>query len=448
MSAALFCTRQTSQSQAPSGFLNASPNPNTGALLAEEEAPADAPGLALIQATHFVSSALFSTKHVSHSHAPAGFLNLSPKPMNPVETGAVGVDTVLTAEKAEGRVSEGLSPVPGLAVSQATHFTASGLFRTRHVSQSQVPAGLENIVPKPAVVVVVEVVFVLLLSKPTEVTAEGLLSIDLDEEELGCGAIQQTHLVSDGLFCTKQTSQLQPGGALNTSPNPAEEREEVVVVVVEEGAVDCVEVCSGALSGSGEVPATGEAKPGALRRSSTLPCFRDLAGLKGPSKSSVLLLVVDFTAATMGEASFPFDIEGPNFATGALKVNPAEGEKEGGLAAVALTIGEENVKGTQGGVEAVGGSLFVTVSFTGVTGATLGAVLMVVEVVRGGRGEGKLKDGKAEVLMGSVMVGRSGTSATSSSSGRLEEGRALVLSLFILPPPEPTLLAAGVLDRG
>lgn len=28
-------------------------------------------------------------------------------------------------------------------------------------------------------------------------------------------------------------------------------------------------------------------------------------------------------AATMGVASFPFDMEGPNFATGALKVNPA-----------------------------------------------------------------------------------------------------------------------------
>lgn len=37
---------------------------------------------------------------------------------------------------------------------------------------------------------------------------------------------------------------------------------------------------------------------------------------------------------------------------------------------------------------------------------------------------------------------------TSSSSERLEEGRVLVLSLFILPPPELTLLAAGVLDRG
>lgn len=419
-------------------------------MLAEEdasaEAPVDAPGLAVMQATHFVSSALLFTIHVSHSHAPSGFLNLSPNPTSPVETGAVGVDTVLTAEKAEGRVSEGLSPVPGLAVSQATHFTASGLLRTRHVSQSQVPAGLENIVPKPAVVVVVEVVFVPLLSSPTEVAGEGLLSIDLDEEELGCGAIQQTHLVSDSLFCTMQTSQLQPGGALNKSPNPVDEdREEVVVVVEEEGAVDCVEVCCGVLPGPGEVRATGEAKPGALRRSSTLPCFRVLAGLKGPSKSSMLLLVADFAAATMGEASFPFDMEGPNFATGALKVNPAEGEKEGGLAAVALTIGEENVKGRQGGVEAVGGSSFVTVSLAGVTGVTLGVVLMVV---RGGRGEVKLKVGKAEVLMGSEMVGRSGTSTTSSSSGRLEEGRAVVLSLFILPPPEFTLLAAGVLDRG
>lgn len=214
------------------------------------------PGLALMQATHLETSALFSTKHVSHSHAPSGFLNLSPKPVNPVETGAVGVDTVLTAEKAEGRVSEGLSPVPGLAVSQATHFTASGLFRTRHVSQSQVPVGLENIVPKP----VVEVVFVLLLPSPTEEVVEGLVSIDLGEEELGCVAMQQTHLVSESLFCTKQTSQLQPGGVFRKSPNPVEEEKEVVVVV-EEGAVDCAEVCCRELSGPGDVRAMGEEKP-------------------------------------------------------------------------------------------------------------------------------------------------------------------------------------------
>lgn len=57
----------------------------------------------------------------------------------------------------------------------------------------------------------------------------------------------------------------------------------------------------------------------------------------------MLLLAAGFTAGTMGVANFPFNIEGSSFATGALKVNPAEGEKEGGLAAVVLTIGEENV---------------------------------------------------------------------------------------------------------
>lgn len=172
------------------------------------------PGLALVQAAHFVSSALFCTIHASHSQEPSAVLNLSPNPRNPVETGAVGVDAVLTVEKAEGIVSEGLSPIPVLAVSQATHFTASDLFMTRHVSHSHVPAGLENIEPKPVVVVVVEVVVVLLLSSPAEEAVEGLLSRGLDGEELGCGAIQQTHFVSDSLFCTRQVLQLHPGGAL------------------------------------------------------------------------------------------------------------------------------------------------------------------------------------------------------------------------------------------
>lgn len=203
------------------------------------------PGLALMQATHFVSLALFSTMHISHSHAPSGFLNLSPNPTNPVETGAVGVDAALTAEKADGIVIEVLSPVPGLAVSHATHFTASGLFITRHVSQSQVPGGLANIVPNPVVVVVVEVAVVLLLSSPSDVADEVLLSRDGDEEELGFGTIQQTHFVSDGLFCTKQTSQVHPEGGLNKSPNPVEELREVVAVVVEEeGAVVCWGVSS------------------------------------------------------------------------------------------------------------------------------------------------------------------------------------------------------------
>lgn len=232
-----------------------------------------------MQATHFVSSALFTTIHVPQSHEPSAFLNLSPNPMSPVETGAVGVDAVLTAEKAEGIVIECLRPVPGLAVSQATHFTASGLLETRHVSQSQVPAGLENIVPKPMVDVVVEeeeevVVAVLLLTGPNKEAVEGLLSKDFDGGELGFEALQQTHFVSDSLFCTKHTSQFHPAGALNKSPNPAEETAEEVVVAVlveveeeededeeeveREGAV----VFCGVSSGPGDVRATGEAKPG------------------------------------------------------------------------------------------------------------------------------------------------------------------------------------------
>lgn len=152
-----------------------------------------------MQATHLVSSALFCTIHVSHSHAPSGFLNLSPNPLKPVETGSVGVDPVLTVEKAEGNVSEGLSPVPGLAVSQATHFPASGLFETRHVSHSQVPAGLENIGPKPVVVAEEEAVLVLLLSSPTELEGDSLFSTGLGVE-FGFEALQQTHFVSDCLF--------------------------------------------------------------------------------------------------------------------------------------------------------------------------------------------------------------------------------------------------------
>lgn len=35
---------------------------------------------------------------------------------------------------------------------------------------------------------------------------------------------------------------------------------------------------------------------------------------------------------------------------------------------------------------------------------------------------------------------------TKSCSGRLEEGRVVVLSRFILPPPDVELLATGVLD--
>lgn len=338
----------------------------------------DAPGLGIVQATHFVSSALFCTIHVSHSHEPSGALNLSPNPTVPVEMGSEAGESVFTAEKAEGRVSDDFSPVPGFAVSQATHFTASGLFCTIHVSQSQVPMGLAKSAPNP----VEDEEVVPAESRLAEGAVDGLLAEGL-EEGLGCD--------------------------LNGSDSPdevasAEEEEEETDVFKVGSGVDVFEV-------------TGEVKPGSLRRSSTLPCLRVLAGLKGPSNSSVLLFVTGFTDANIAVLGLPLDKEGPNFATGALKVNPLVGEKEGGLAAVALTIGEENVKGTLGGVDATVGSLFMTLSncLIGVPVSVLGAGLGAV-VAGGGTGVEKMMVGSAELLMGSEMAGRSGASGISSSS--------------------------------
>lgn len=121
-------------------------------------------------------------------------------------------------------------------------------------------------------------------------------------------------------------------------------------------------------------------------------------------------------------------------------MNPDDGEKDGGLAAVALTIGEENVKGTDGGVDGAGRTSFSTRSSEMVVS---GVVLELSEEVGGG--EEKLNLGKVK-LLGREAGGKSGSSAT-SSSGRLEEG-LMALSLFILPPPEPVLLVVGVLDKG
>lgn len=87
--------------------------------------------------------------HTSQSQAPSGFLNLSPNPNSPVAVDEAVVVVVVDrdAERADevsegaGRVRLDFTPVPGLAVSQATHLITSGLLRTRHVSQSQLPAG-------------------------------------------------------------------------------------------------------------------------------------------------------------------------------------------------------------------------------------------------------------------------------------------------------------------
>lgn len=335
----------------------------------------DAPGLGVVHATHFVSSALFCTIHVSHSHEPSGALNMAPNPTAPAETGSGAGEAALTDENAEGRVSDDLSPVPGFAVSQATHFTASGLFCTIHVSQSQVPAGLENRAANP----VEDVVPV--LSALVEGGADDLLSEGLGEEALG--------------------------SVLNGSDGCDEKG------AVEDEETDVFKLASGGVT----FEVTGEAKSGFLRRSSTLPCFRVLAGLKGPSNSSVLLFVTGFTDADIAGLRLLFNIEEPNFATGALKVNSAAGEKDGGLAAVALTIGEENVNGTLGGIDATVGSSCVTfsMSLTGVSVSVAGGGLGAV-VAGGGTGEKKVILGSAETLMGSEMAGRSGASGTSSSS--------------------------------
>lgn len=87
--------------------------------------------------------------HTSQSHAPSGFLNLSAK-LSPdvvvVEVVAGVEEAVSVKETSEtgGRVRAGFTPVPGLDVSHATHLTTSGLFCTRHVSHSQLPAGGAN----------------------------------------------------------------------------------------------------------------------------------------------------------------------------------------------------------------------------------------------------------------------------------------------------------------
>lgn len=298
-----------------------------------------------------------------------------------LEDGALTVEDV---SKAGGRVRVGFTPVPGFAVSQATHLTTSGLFCTRQVSQSHVPGGRANKVLRLAA------------------GAFGSLQSDVDEDSL-LGS--QFHVTSEGLNLL-----------------PAEDEDSLADLN----------------SGMGG-PGAGDANPGPLRISRTLPCFKTLAGLKGPSNSSLHSLAAGFTATAAG-AGFPFEAEGVVFIVGALKVNPVDGERDGGLAAVALTMGVEKVKGASGVVGTVG-----TLLMAGSLGMKVDGLLLGLRLEVGG-GEEKLKVGRGELLKGSEMAGRSGASETSSSVF-LDEGRIL-LSLFILPPPTPVLLVVGVLDNG
>ena len=175
------------------------------------------------------------------SHAPSGFLNLSPKPRVP---DVVEVEVVVVAEEGEqivedkseagGRVRAGFTPVPGFAVSHATHLTTSGLFCTKQVSHSQVPGGGANKVLRLAAG-----------------AFAGLLSNLEEDSVLGRGAWQATHTLSDGLFCTKHTSQFHdPGAGLNLSAN------------AERGAEDARSLATRKIVSGTEELWAGEANPG------------------------------------------------------------------------------------------------------------------------------------------------------------------------------------------
>lgn len=158
--------------------------------------------------------------HTSQSQDPSDFLNLSPNPNSPVP---IEVVVVVEAEEAEERFDDAFArgckvrldftPVPGLAVSQATHLTTSGLLLTKHVSHSQLPAGRAK------------------RELRLPVLSEGLVS-DLEAESvLGCGARQAMHFLSEDLFCKRQVPQLhEPAGGLNLSPKPETGAEGVLCV--------------------------------------------------------------------------------------------------------------------------------------------------------------------------------------------------------------------------
>lgn len=158
---------------------------------------------------------------ILQSHEPAGFLNLSPKPSSPdvlAEDDLVKVDDaggilgLGDASETRGKFSAGFTPVPGFAVSHATHLTTSGLLRTKHVSQSQ-PSEANN------------------EARLAVETFAGLLSTLEAESLFGFTAEHFKHL-SEALFCTMQVPQFHaPAAGLNLSPNPAEEARGALVVV-------------------------------------------------------------------------------------------------------------------------------------------------------------------------------------------------------------------------
>lgn len=143
-----------------------------------------------------MSSALLQTQQTGHSQEPTGLLNLSPNPSVPVVT-VVEEEAVTGLSEATVNVRARFTPVPGLGVSQATHFTASGLFCTKQVSQSQVPIAGLNLSPKP--VPDVEAGLSLLLGVPVPVC----LAVSFRGS---FAAWQAIHLLSVTLFWRRHVS--------------------------------------------------------------------------------------------------------------------------------------------------------------------------------------------------------------------------------------------------
>lgn len=183
------------------------------------------PGFSDTQDTHLLSSPLLKTQHTGHSQEPTGLLNCSANPKAAVVTvhvaEAAAAAAVTALSGAVGSVRTRFTPVPGFGVSQATHFIASGLFCTRQVSQSQVPAAGLNLSPNPV---------------PEEGRAD--LSLLLGVPIPVCFAVslggsfaawQAVHLLSVSLFWSRQVSHCHDGPAFKLSPNPMPLEEKLLI---------------------------------------------------------------------------------------------------------------------------------------------------------------------------------------------------------------------------
>lgn len=281
---------------------------------------------------HLRSSALFCTRHTSHSHVPIGFRanssNLRLADVEPLSAETGGLSDFVAGSKSRAA----FAPVPGLGVSQAIHFVDSGLFCTKQVSQSQVPAAFLNRSPNPCTLVKV-VVFLTEVLGVCEV-------IESFKSPVGSsfGMLQDAHLLSDALLSPKHLLQYQiPKACLLNSLRAAGGLEggDDVLLEGEEVGVVCWKLDEAE-------------KPGLLRISSTLPSFKVFAGLKNPLYSSsalfLLLLFVAQGAGLLGaDILLAWEEKDDTFIAGTLNVKPTDDPGDCALDSVAFTMGDENV---------------------------------------------------------------------------------------------------------